>query len=63
MKDSGHGKPSSSERPGDQEVTEIRNAIRGIQYGSVQIFVQDGVIVQIDRTEKLRLTKRRPKQG
>ena len=33
----------------------IRDAIRSINHGTVTIFVQDGVVIQIDRTEKTRL--------
>jgi hypothetical protein len=29
-------------------------ALRGIRYGSVEIIVHDGRVVQIERTEKLR---------
>ena len=36
-------------------IAEIEAAIRSIQYGVVQIVIQDGVVVQIDKTEKLRL--------
>jgi hypothetical protein len=36
----------------------IRDALRGLQFGYVNIIVQDGVIVQIDRTEKRRLQRR-----
>ena len=32
---------------------------RNLKYGSVTIIVQDGVIIQIDRTEKRRLQSRR----
>jgi hypothetical protein len=32
----------------------IAQIIAGIQYGSVQIFIHDGKIVQIERTEKTR---------
>ncbi len=39
----------------DEELLEIRNSLRGLRYGSVQIVVQDGVVIQIDRTEKRRL--------
>lgn len=39
----------------DDELLEICNALRGLRYGTVQIVVQDGVVVQIDRTEKRRL--------
>jgi hypothetical protein len=44
-------------RPADFEesLREITDALRTIRNGSLQIIVQDGVIVQIDRTEKRRL--------
>jgi hypothetical protein len=41
----------------DPEWLSIRDALRGLRYGSVNIIVQDGVIVQIDRTEKKRIRK------
>ncbi len=34
---------------------QIREALRGLRYGTVSIIVQDGVVVQIERTEKRRL--------
>jgi hypothetical protein len=34
---------------------QIGGALRGLQFGSVNVIVQDGVVIQIDRTEKLRL--------
>jgi hypothetical protein len=36
-------------------LAEIEEAIRGVRHGTVQIIIQDGVVVQIDRTEKRRL--------
>jgi hypothetical protein len=33
----------------------IRAAVRGVRYGTVTILVQDGVVIQVDRTEKIRL--------
>jgi len=42
----------------EEEVAQIRASLNGLRYGSVQITVQDGVIVQIDRTEKRRLRRR-----
>jgi hypothetical protein len=41
--------------PADDEINQIRESLRGLRYGSVNIIVQDGVIIQIDRTEKRRL--------
>jgi len=32
-------------------------ALRGMRYGQVILIVQDGRVVQIDRTEKVRLTQ------
>jgi len=36
-------------------VQQIRSALAGLRFGSVSIVVQDGVVLQIERTEKLRL--------
>jgi hypothetical protein len=34
---------------------QIVEALRGLRYGTVTVVVQDGVVVQVDRTEKRRL--------
>lgn len=34
---------------------QIRKALRGLEFGSLTIIVQDGVVVQIDRTSKDRI--------
>ena len=34
---------------------EIRKALEGLQYGCVTVVVQDGVVIQIDKTSKDRL--------
>jgi hypothetical protein len=39
----------------EEALNQIRDSLRGLQFGSVNIIVQDGVIIQIDRTEKKRL--------
>lgn len=36
-------------------IEHIRHALHGLRFGSVVVTVQDGVVVQIDRTEKNRL--------
>lgn len=36
-------------------VGQILQAIKGVRHGHVQIIIQDSRVVQIDRTEKLRL--------
>lgn len=37
----------------------IQTALRGLKYGTVTAVVQDGVVVQVDRTEKFRIDKPR----
>lgn len=39
----------------EDALNQIRESLRGLQFGSVNILVQDGVVIQIDRTEKRRL--------
>ncbi len=41
----------------EQELQQIRESLRGLRFGVVNIVVQDGVIVQIDRTEKRRIRR------
>ena len=36
----------------------VRDALRDLRYGTVTVIVQDGVVVQVDRTERLRLLRR-----
>ena len=46
----------------EQEWEQIRESLRGLRYGVVNIVVQDGVIVQIDRTEKRRIRRDAPRR-
>jgi hypothetical protein len=41
----------------------IQAALRGLRFGSVTAVVQDGAIVQVDRTEKIRLERHTPRRG
>jgi hypothetical protein len=43
--------------------TVIHEALRGLQFGQVTIIVQDGVVIQIERTEKKRLTRKPRSSG
>ena len=43
----------------DDAINQVRDSLRGLRFGSVNIIVQDGVIIQIDRTEKRRLRNSR----
>ncbi|MBI2844209.1 MAG: YezD family protein [Armatimonadetes bacterium] len=50
--------PGSSKSQEQRELIalrHIRDAIRKIRYGTVTILVQDGVVIQIDQTDKIRL--------
>jgi hypothetical protein len=46
----------------DESLSQIRDSLRGLRFGSVNIIVQDGVVIQIDRTEKRRLRGNRDNQ-
>ncbi|MBP5609439.1 MAG: YezD family protein [Lachnospiraceae bacterium] len=39
----------------EEEMERIRKLIESVKYGSVNIIIQDGKIVQIDKNEKIRL--------
>jgi hypothetical protein len=43
--------------PGGLVITQILKTLQGLRYGVVSIVVQDGVVVQIERTEKHRLRR------
>jgi hypothetical protein len=38
-----------------ETLASLERVLQGLKFGTVTIFVQDGVIVQIERTEKVRL--------
>jgi hypothetical protein len=42
----------------EQALVHIRESLRGLEFGVLSIIVQDGVVIQIDRTERKRLRKR-----
>lgn len=54
--------PNGSASPGPGSavapLTVIQEALHGLQYGQVTVIVQDGVVVQVERTEKRRLKPR-----
>jgi hypothetical protein len=43
----------------EEAIDQIREMLRGWKVGSVNIIVQDGVVIQIDRTEQKRLRDNR----
>jgi hypothetical protein len=42
---------------GEAVIGQILKTLQGLRYGTVSIVVQDGVVVQIERTEKHRLAR------
>jgi hypothetical protein len=42
---------------GREAIGRISAALRGLRYGTVTAVVQDGVVVQVERTEKIRLDR------
>ncbi len=56
-------KVSDKELIGNQGkmLVKVLEAIKSIKYGYVQITIHDSEVVQIDKTEKIRL--RRPREG
>ena len=38
-------------------LTEIERYVEDIKYGSITLIVQDGKVIQIDKTEKIRIKK------
>jgi hypothetical protein len=46
-------KPSNAQ-PTSEVVAQIALVLQGIQFGSVEIVIHDGKVVQIERREKLR---------
>lgn len=47
--------PSPTESLSQEVLRRLNDALRGLRYGAVEITVHDGRVVQIERTEKLRL--------
>jgi len=35
----------------------VQEALHGLRYGEITVIVQDGVIVQVERTDRLRLPR------
>ena len=48
---------SAAQQPSPQVVRKILEVIATVQYGSVEIVIQDARVVQIERKEKFRFDK------
>lgn len=44
-----------SEKKEEDYLDKIKKMIADMKYGSINIIVQDGKVIQIDKTEKIRL--------
>ncbi|MBY0526239.1 MAG: YezD family protein [Gemmataceae bacterium] len=53
--------PPAADRHLARALQVIENALRGLQFGEVTVIVQDGLVIQVERTERTRL--RRPSQN
>ena len=56
MSDTEHGGfrlPADAD--GDDALGRIEAALRGLRFGTVTAVVQNGIVVQVERTEKVRL--------
>lgn len=51
---------SDDDEAGEPVDEAIQNALRGLRFGSVEIVVHDGKIVQVVRTERMRLGADKP---
>jgi hypothetical protein len=52
----GNGNPFGVKLTGEVERT-LHEALRTIRFGTVTLVIQDGRIIQIDKSEKFRLSK------
>jgi hypothetical protein len=56
-------KTADESAEGDSEITRalehVRKALRGLNFGEVILTVQDGIVVQLERTERTRLQRTR----
>ena len=51
------GQDRARQNQEEEMVREILRALRSIQFGSVQLIIQDGRVVQIEKTEKMRFQR------
>ncbi len=49
-----------SNKDEEQLLLKIVSEIKSVKHGSIQITIHDGRVVQIDKTEKLRLNGKKP---
>jgi hypothetical protein len=52
--------PGDNRSNRDRALDPLRAALRGVRNGRVTVVVQDGVIIQIERTTRVRIPRPRP---
>jgi len=50
--------PPTPDREIGSALQQVAHALRGLQFGTVTVIVQDGIPIQVERTEKKRLKRR-----
>ena len=58
MSELGYSHGTTAADTNDRALAKVRDALSGLRYGEVTVVVQDGVVVQVERTEKVRITRR-----
>lgn len=53
--DAGYG--SRTDPQADEALEQIRQSLHGLRFGQVTVIVQDGVVIQVERTERKRLRR------
>ena len=53
---------SAEEKQGPEVAIEILRTVKEIRYGSVEVVVHDGRVVQIERKEKIRFGSENPER-
>jgi hypothetical protein len=53
--------PAEPARANRNALRFVEEALRGLQFGTVTLIVQDGVVVQVERTERRRFQRSRPR--
>ena len=48
---------SSADVKNEKYLEEVKRIVKEIKYGSITLIVQDGKVIQIDKTEKIRMDK------
>jgi hypothetical protein len=56
--DHGNSHSVAASEPDAQALAKVRDALSGLRYGEVTVVVQDGIVVQVERTEKVRIARR-----